>query len=89
MTLGELLCDHRVCDERPVPCERKRETDREDRCTDKRVEINGSILGFLCWSLASSINNSSHLSNFAVFCWNKYYLLVDHACSSYLGCTLG
>jgi hypothetical protein len=46
MTLGKLLPDHRVCDERLVQCERER--DREDRCTNKRVEINGSILGFLC-----------------------------------------
>jgi hypothetical protein len=44
----------------------EREKDREDRCTNKRVEINGSILGFLCWSLATSISNSSHLSNLAV-----------------------
>jgi len=46
MTLGKLLSEHRVYEERPVPCKRKR--DRQDRCTDKRVEINGSILGFLC-----------------------------------------
>jgi hypothetical protein len=58
MTLGKLLPDHRVCHERPVQCERerererkrerKKEREREDRCIDKRVEINGSILGFLC-----------------------------------------
>jgi len=58
MTLVKLLPDHRVCHERPVQCEREKERERErekerkkereDRCTDKRVEINGSILGFLC-----------------------------------------
>jgi hypothetical protein len=66
MTLGKLLPDHRVCHERPVQCEG--ESDREDRCIDKRVEINGSILGLVCSSLATSISNSSHLSNLAVLC---------------------
>jgi len=56
MTLGKLLPDHRVCHEKPVQWERERE--REDRCTNKGVEINGSILGYLCWSLAISISNS-------------------------------
>jgi hypothetical protein len=29
MTFGKLLSDHRVCDERPVPCERNKEREIE------------------------------------------------------------